>query len=204
MFHCNVERDYWPSGQRMEETYYNQGGKKDGIETAWYISGGVQYKISWENGRKHGIHEGYHETGHINWVANYNHGFLVGEAKDWHENGQLEWLRTYVNGFLHGESKEWDNNGKLYRIINYRRGKKDGISKIHGKCFLYRKGKLIAEGNQLLKATKTIQRFWEKYLFCKKYKHLIFLIECAPPHSPGIIGKLFPNGGYMIQEEMMY
>ena len=123
--------------------------------------------------------------------------------------GQIIKKEFFNNGDIHGIQKEW--KGNIYKLHTYKNGTLDGISQKYsnkGRIDWHRyyiNGTLFASDdrlNNIYLATLVLQSWIRKILLRKKYKNFIFLVECLPPNMPGTMGKLFPNGGYLFQEEL--
>ena len=143
------------------------------------------------------------------------HYYSDTEFKLWYKSGQLSTHCYLKDGLKNGEYKWWWSSykqipGKLGVQCYYKNNKKEGEHRVwypngeereHG---YYINGILVSKDPKYFISGKKIQYWMRKLLVQKKYKKFIFLIECVPPNMPGVIGKLFPKGGYLYRKEVKY
>ncbi len=106
--------------------YHIKNGKKEGIETRYFI-----------DKAKKGESPELHPRLEIEW----HNGILQGSVKTWYQSGQLESQREYMSNFKHGLSMAWYIDGSIMLIEEYekdrlirgeyrRRGENNPISRV--------------------------------------------------------------------------
>ncbi|WP_370089148.1 toxin-antitoxin system YwqK family antitoxin [Ekhidna sp.] len=88
-------------------------GKQNGMTTAYYPDGSIQYQRPYLNGEKHGIHIGFHKNGVKAYEYYFVNGFNEGNHKEWFETGALAADMNYVDGKEFGRQQVWRPDGKV-------------------------------------------------------------------------------------------
>ena len=116
-----VKREYWGKGKLYKEIYY-KNGKREGLKTGWYESGGKNYEVLLKNGKKEGLETTWYKNRIKKYSQRYKNGKLEGMKTEWYESGKKKSTSHYKNGFR----KEWNEDGKLIFQGNF----VDGVEEI--------------------------------------------------------------------------
>lgn len=110
-------------------------GKKDGLETYWYINDSIATLRYYTNGIKTKTHKAYWENGSPKFVYHFNDkGQYNGNVKEWYKTGTLFRDFNYLNGKEAGSQKLWYSDNKIkanYEVVNGERFGLIGLKKCY-------------------------------------------------------------------------
>ena len=86
---------YHNGNLKYEVNYIN--GKKEGLETFWYISGGKYIQTSYKNDKEDGIWNQWFENGQLKLEAHYKNGKENGLFTLFYDNGTKRSESIFVN-----------------------------------------------------------------------------------------------------------
>lgn len=104
-------------------------GIKHGLETVFYNTGQIAFKVNNIEGERDGEMHWYDREKHHLEVIRFKLGKRHGLNQIFYENGALRIEVNYINDNKEGSEKYFFNTGTLASIINYIHGKKEGLQK---------------------------------------------------------------------------
>jgi len=137
----NVKDD---QGNVVETFQILPDSTKNGPYTAYYASGQLKQKATYENGIMVGENIFYHLNGQPEIKETYKNGVLDGQYYSYFENGQIEISAPYQNGNMNGTLKSYYENGTIKEVVEIVDGNENGPFKEY-----YENGKIHWEGQFL-------------------------------------------------------
>jgi len=130
------EKDPKNSKTRISKKSFYNDGKKDGLETTYYLNGQVKKETPYNNGIINGQIKKWYENGSQESIENYENGKLNGLALYYfiydrnvknENNDNIKCIANYKDDKLDGLYQEFFQNGSLELEIQYNNGKKNGF-----------------------------------------------------------------------------
>jgi antitoxin component YwqK of YwqJK toxin-antitoxin module len=96
-----LEKTWYESGNRHDETFY-KNGKKNGSDRDWTEAGYLFNEYYYVDGKVHGLQKSwYYDTDKLQYETYYTYG-VIDLYKVYNYDGTLEDCREYVNGSYAG------------------------------------------------------------------------------------------------------
>lgn len=102
-------------------------GLLDGISKKWYRNRQLMEERIYKGGKKNGLQIAYWENGNKRFEFTALNDAYEGELKEWSVNGNLFHLAHYINGQEEGSQKMWYDNGKIRANYVIKNGKRYGL-----------------------------------------------------------------------------
>ena len=133
-----LSKDYFTPFTGTAQTWNRSGfvlseitcidGKRDGIDTAYYVSGCIKEIKSHILGTVHGTQQSFYDsTGQLKKEENYANGRLNGVIKEFNRAGDTLLYMNFKNDVRDGIQREYFLNTKPASIISYKNGLLDGM-----------------------------------------------------------------------------
>ena len=91
------QKEFFADGKPKYEVNVIKG-KKQGLETFWYASGGLYIQTNYVDDKEHGVWKQWYENGQLKLEANYKDGQEHGTFTQYYENGQMRVQSNFVDG----------------------------------------------------------------------------------------------------------
>ena len=126
---------------QFERSHY-KGGKLEGSEERFFVTGELYWRRNFKNGELHGAWESFYIDGKTSALSNWRKGKEIGHTKfSYHNNGQLKNRVNFKNGKMEGLGEVFFDNGNLEQRSNFKTGKKEGLYER-----FYKNGELMIRG----------------------------------------------------------
>ena len=108
-------------------TYFYRNGLRNGITSAHFEDGKIEFEITYRKGQKEGEEIYFYENGNPKAKRTYSADVQNGPEVLYDINGRPTQQNNYVNGLLDGETTYFDANGNRTKIEHYKAGIKNGV-----------------------------------------------------------------------------
>ena len=116
---------YHENGVKQREQAF-VAGLRTGPMTAWYDTGAVMARGSFEGDEENGLFETFHPNGTVESRTQYVQGSVVGKVERFYEDGDLRGVTPFEGGRPEGQEVLYHPGGAVYWSKEFREGKAEG------------------------------------------------------------------------------
>ncbi len=91
---------YYENGQAKYHWFFDDDGKRTGIQDYYYDNGQAQITGEWVQGAETGVITQYYPNGNTKKVSNFTDGALNGSMTEYYADGQVKTKSIFINGHV--------------------------------------------------------------------------------------------------------
>ncbi len=92
---------------------------KDGESLTFFDNGKLKFRGMMKNGKRDGLWSSFYESGGKWSETTFTEGIKNGKTTTWFENGQMRYDGFYTNDNESGKWTFWDEKGKVLQAVDY-------------------------------------------------------------------------------------